>query len=303
MSSAQPAAYAIGIDVGGTKVVAALIECQRGVVRQRHAFATRAERPGAAVLADVVALAQQLVAESPDGGRTPIGIGVAELVGPDGTITSGHTIAWNGLRLAQAFGHSAPVVVESDVRAHARAEAALGAGHGYKSFVFVTIGTGISNCLVQDGEPWRGAQGNALVLATGVQTFYHAEMSAPTRFDLEGFASGAGLAARYALASGQPVARAEVVLAAAEAGDKQATQIVASAATALGSALGWLVNVLDPHAIVVGGGLGSAPGRYWEVLLAATRAHIWATGSRDLPIVQAALGADAGVIGAALSAF
>jgi glucokinase len=78
-------------------------------------------------------------------------------------------------------------------------------------------------------------------------------------------------------------------------------QIVETAADALGSSLGWLVNVLDPEAIVIGGGLGLAPGRFRERLTEATRNHIWNPGARGLPFVSAALGADAGLIGAAAS--
>jgi glucokinase len=75
--------------------------------------------------------------------------------------------------------------------------------------------------------------------------------------------------------------------------------VVGSAGAALGVSIGWLVNVLDPEAVIVGGGLGSAGGLYWDSMVASTRAHIWADTSRDLPIVPAALGPDAGMIGAA----
>jgi glucokinase len=59
--------------------------------------------------------------------------------------------------------------------------------------------------------------------------------------------------------------------------------------------------VLDPEAIIVGGGLGLAGGLYWERFVASTREHIYADNARDLPILRAALGTDAGLIGAAAS--
>jgi glucokinase len=77
--------------------------------------------------------------------------------------------------------------------------------------------------------------------------------------------------------------------------------IVQSAGEALGVSIGWLVNVLDPEAVIIGGGLGVAEGLYWDSMVAAARAHIWADASRDVMIVRAALGSDAGVIGAATS--
>jgi glucokinase len=128
------------------------------------------------------------------------------------------------------------------------------------------------------------------------------ECSNWTEFVLETYASGPALARRYAEVTGSSVPDAETVISAANAGDQSAAQIVDSAADALGSALGWLVNVIDPEAIVVGGGLGLAPGKYRERLEQATREHIWNPGARTLPFLPAALGADAGLIGAALSA-
>jgi predicted NBD/HSP70 family sugar kinase len=87
-----------------------------------------------------------------------------------------------------------------------------------------------------------------------------------------------------------------------EAGDGLATSIVESAASALGAAIGQMVNVLDPQCVVLGGGLGMVEGRYRLWVDRAMRAHIWSELHRDLPLVSAQLGVDAGVIGAALAA-
>lgn len=107
--------------------------------------------------------------------------------------------------------------------------------------------------------------------------------------------------ARYNHEVGARYTRAEGVLAAAAAGDQAAAAIIESAGVALGVSLGWLVNVLDPEALVIGGGLGMAEGPFWDTMIASTREHIWSDTSRDLPILHAALGNDAGIIGAARS--
>ncbi len=99
-----------------------------------------------------------------------------------------------------------------------------------------------------------------------------------------------------------PARRAEDVLLAATSGDEAALSAIHTAAGALGVSIGWLVNVLDPAAIVIGGGLGSAPGLYWDRMFASAREHIWSEVSRSVPIVPAALGPAAGLIGAALAA-
>jgi glucokinase len=91
------------------------------------------------------------------------------------------------------------------------------------------------------------------------------------------------------------------VVAAVEAGEPTAIEVVQSGGAALGVGVGWLVNVLDPEAIVVGGGLGVSGGLYWSSFVASTRTHIWSDESRKLPILPAQLGADAGLIGAAAS--
>ncbi|MBX9625917.1 MAG: ROK family protein, partial [Gemmataceae bacterium] len=95
--------------------------------------------------------------------------------------------------------------------------------------------------------------------------------------------------------------RAEDVLAAAAAGDLEAVRVVREAGEAVGAAVGWLVNVLDPEAVAVGGGLGLAGGPYWDALVDSTRRHVWAEAARGLPVVPAGLGADAGLVGAAVA--
>jgi glucokinase len=295
------APYAIGLDVGGTKIAGGVVALGSGQVLARRVIPTRAERGGAAVLEDALALATALRAEA-DGLAVEvsgIGIGVPELVDRAGNITSGQAIAWCGTPVQSRFARIAPAVVEADVRAHALAEARYGAGRPYRLFAFVTVGTGISCCLVQDGQPYAGARGNALILASSPLTTVCSACGTLLRPVLEEFAAGPALVARYNQGCGRHAARGEDVVAAAEAGDLNARQVLQTAGQALGVSVGWLINVLDPEAIVVGGGLGLAGGLYWESFVAATRAHIWAAAGRDLPILMAALGPNAGLIGAA----
>jgi glucokinase len=192
--------------------------------------------------------------------------------------------------------------VESDVRAAALGEATFGGGRPFGHFIYVTIGTGISATLVHDRRPYAGSRGAALVIANGATTFSCPVCGSKTRYVLEDFASGPALAARYRAATGNGAQSAEQVLKAGEAGDAAASEIVESAACALGGAVGLLVNSLDPSAVIVGGGLGSAPGPYWEALVRSIREHLWQDDIRELPILRAELGSRAGVIGAAISA-
>lgn len=297
--SDHPQRPLLGIDVGGTKIAAGLLDPTTGQTRLLTTAPTRPERGPEAVLDDVVALAARLADET--GGVAAIGLGVPELVDPAGRVTSAQTLDWRDRPVRDRFAAIAPATVEADVRAAALAEATLGAGRGHPVVAYVTVGTGIASTLVLDGRPFPGARGNALVLATGPVTIPCPRCGELVAAVVEEVASGPAIAARWAALTGRPAAGAEAVLAAAAAGDHAAIDVLDTAAAVLGSAVGWLINVVDPHAVVIGGGLGSAPGPFWERLLPAIRRHVWGDGSRDLPVLQAALGPDAGWIGAALT--
>ena len=303
--SPEPIACAIGLDVGGTKIAAGIVSHPSGAVLARRTIPTLPRRGGEAVLGDTLSLAEELLAEA--GKRNldvlGIGVGVPELVDPEGNITSAHTLSWQGARVLAAFSCLAPAVVESDVRAGALAEAMFGAGRAYGLFVYVTVGTGISSTLVLDGRPFAGANGNALIMASSPLSVECSCCGADLKPVLEEFASGPALVARYNRHGSRVVEKAEEVTAAAGEGDRAAVMVVTSSGEALGTSVGFLVNVMDPEAIVVGGGLGSAGGLYWDSFIASTRAHIWAENSRRLPIVPAAMGADSGLIGAAATVF
>ncbi len=289
--------YAIGLDLGGTKIAGGLVEFPAGRILVKQTIPTHSQRGGEAVLGDALNLADALLAEANQMklAVSGMGLGVCELVDLQGNITSGHTVAWRGLSIRNAFARLTPTVVESDVRAHALAEATFGAGQGFKSFVYITVGTGISSCLVLEGRPYPGARGNALILASSPLTSLCPVCGTVTEQILEEFASGPALAARYQ----RGATMGQAVLAAVTTGDSKAIEIVRTAGEALGNSVGWLVNVLDPEAVIVGGGLGLAGGLYWDSFIASTRAHIWSDATRELPILPAALGPDAGLIGAA----
>ena len=305
VANPDPAACAIGLDVGGTKIAAGLVAHPSGSVLSRRTIPTLPQRGGKAVLCDTLALAEGMMEEA--GKRNldllGIGVGVPELVDPEGNITSSHSLDWQGMSVQREFFRLAPAIVESDVRAGALAEAMYGAGRGYRLFVYVTVGTGISSTLVQDGLPFAGARGNALIMASSPFTTECSSCGTVLNPVLEAYASGPALVARYSCCASREAERGEDVTAAAEAGDETAIKVVTSAGEALGNSVAFLVNVMDPEAVVVGGGLGSAGGLYWDSFVASTRAHIWAENSRALPIVPAAMGADSGMIGAAATVF
>ena len=293
-------ACAIGLDVGGTKIAAGLVTPD-GKVITRRVIPTLPRRGGEAVLEDALSLAASLREESKAAGRSVVAVGVAvcELVDLRGNITSDQTIPWRGLPVQERFSELAPAVVEADSRAAAFCQARFGAGRNHRIFLYLAVGTGIGSSLVLEGVPYTGARGSSGTLASSPLSTRCTECGAELGPVLEQIASGPGLVTHYNQLTAKRVEKAEQVLAAAAAGDRDAAQVVRTAGEALGATVGLMINMLDPEAVVVGGGLGMAGGLYWEGFIASTRGHIWSDTHRDLPIVTAAYGSDAGFVGAA----
>jgi len=299
-----PAPIALGIDVGGTKTSFAIVDVTSGRIAEEHRIETpQGDKSGKAFLALVETTARDFVSSSSAGSVSAIGLGVCELVDRQGLVKSCHRVHWRGLAVREQLSRIAPTVVESDVRAAALAEAHYGAGRGYREFLYLNIGTGISSAWVMDGIPHAGARGHALVVASAPTTALCPECGKLHDTVLEDMAGGAALVTRYRAKSGLAISNAGDVIAKTEVGDANARQVIAEATAVLGSALGMAIGMLDPEALIIGGGLGSSSGIYWEQLKAETRRHIWSDETRELDIKQAALGSKAGVIGAARAGY
>ncbi len=297
-ASALDECLVLGLDVGGTKIAAGLVQFPSGEILKQTVIPTNARLGGLQVLRSCVSLAEQWYAQDRFRG---IGIGLAELVDLEGRPASAHSIDWRNISLQEAFANVAPVCLDSDVRAASLAEAIYGYGRDYPWFIYISIGTGISYTLVRDGEPYAGSRGNALIFASSPLTTTCSQCGFVSRVILEEYAAGPGLIRRYNEAGGNAI-HGENVLGAAANGDVAALQVINSAAKLLGTQVAFLINALDPQAVIVGGGLGVAPGLYWETLLSSTREHVWAPETRSLPVMQSHLGLDAGLVGAAIKA-
>lgn len=291
----------LGIDVGGTKIAAGIVDLETGEILDREIVPTDAHRGGQAVLDDTIIVAE-LIANRVKTPIESIGVGVPEIVDPSGAIRTGAVVEWAGLPVAGRLGRIAPTVIEADVRAAALAEAKFGAGSGRSSFAYITIGTGISSTIVLNGRPLAGARGGALVMASAPLDVTCAKCGERSTVVLEEFAGGPAIARRFTEATGREVPGAVEVVDAAAQGDAVAEDILVSSGREIGVSLAFLINVVDPESIVIGGGLGSAIGAFWESLIASTRRHVWNDAARDLPIDRARFGPESGIIGAALAA-
>jgi predicted NBD/HSP70 family sugar kinase len=260
------AGFVLGLDIGHHYLRGALADLA-GEVRAKHSARTRAASVRGR-LADLIRLADTLCEEAGVGRNsiTQTVIGSPGVYDPrrnamaltGGLAGLSRPAVLAGLR--EAFGQE--LVVENDVDAAALAERAHGHGREFASFAFVWIGTGIGLGLVLDGRLHRGAHGVAgeiayMPISEGQGTD---EDDARKRGALEaaGSASAVVRAARRAGMRGPVSARS--VFAAAARGDERAAAVVAGEARLVAKAVSAVVTVVDPELVVLGGGIGEAPG-------------------------------------------
>lgn len=300
MSNTVPM-YAIGIHVGDGNIEGGLVDVSGGGVLSRQRVEICPKSDGGTFLARVEDTASTLLTTAKGFGVPVRGIGVSirEIVDRTGKITSDHHIAWSDQPVYERLNQLAPTTVDSAVRCSALAEAHYGAGQEYNQFVFLLLDAELTSCFVQDKVPFSGANGNAISFANTSVSVICPECGTLYEPVLETFASGAAIAARWNRITGGQARHGEQVLLAAVHDDEVAVEIVHRAGMGVGMAIAWIVNLLDPEAVVVGGSLGRVGGVYWETLVETARQHIRAETSRGLPITPALLDPDAAIIGAA----
>ncbi len=256
----------LGLDVGHQYLRGALADVT-GEIRAKLSARTRTSSVRGRV-AELVRLADTLSAEAglTRSQVTQTVIGSPGVYDPrrNAIALTGGLAGWNrpGVLAALRAEFGQEIVVENDVDAAALAEQAHGHGRDFASFAFVWIGTGIGLGLVLDGRLHRGAHGVAgeiayMPISEGQGTD---EDDARKRGILEASASAAAVvrAARRAGLRGPVSARR--VFAAAAAGDPRAAGVVAGEARLAAKAISAVVTVVDPELVVLGGGIGQAPG-------------------------------------------
>jgi len=293
----------LGIDVGGTNIRAGLFNPKDGSLHCVRAARTEAMAGARHSLMRVADLAGKVVEQGRAAGFIAhrVGIGVPELVGVNRRIESQCSLHWRADQVRKSLAAHGDVTIASDVLAASLAEARLGAGQGHRVFLYVTVGTGISCALVIDGKPFTGAHGHAISFATGATAAATGARSTDALVPLEALASGPGIL-RRAQAQGLTEPDAIAICQTALKGPGPAREIVDAAATELAVHVAILANALDPTLVVLGGGLGCSPGRYWSTFRAALPRYTWGPHMPQLRVCRARLGTRAGMIGAAQSA-
>lgn len=293
---------ALAFDVGGTDTKSAIVDGEGHVWRTRRtATPHSAEHPGPAVIRHVTELAAELHAESPRLRPTCAGLAVPGIVDASrGIGIYSNNLGWRdeplGDLASSALGLR--VSLQHDVTAAGVAEHRLGAAYGLTDAVVVIVGTGIAATLIIDGRPHEGGGYAGEIGHTPVAE--SPDCVCGGRGCLESIASTAAIARRYAQRSGNVVRGASGVVSRLRAGDDDARIVWEQALDALAFSLAQLTTTLAPEAIVIGGGLSHAGPVLFEPLLSRVATRL--PYQRHPKIVPAALGGDAGLLGAALLA-
>jgi glucokinase len=290
----------IGVDVGGTKILAGVVD-EDGRVDARREHPTPLESQDS-LLAGLDAAVEELLED----GIEALGFGVPSTIDQRaGRAVSSVNIPLADVdlrtRMAERFG--LPVAIENDANAAAVAEWKVGAGRGTRHMVMLTLGTGVGGGLILDGRLYRGSVGAAGEL--GHIVIQHdgprCQGACTGHGHLEAVASGhaASAAARELFG---PSADAHRLVRLANEGDASARDVLTEIGRRLGSGIGSLVNVFDPELVVLGGGFAAAG----ELLLAPARQVLTREallpGRKLVRVVRAELGTAAGVVGAGLVA-
>jgi glucokinase len=301
---------AIGIDVGGTKVGALLISEDGEVLAEERADTPRDDVD--ATLEVVYRLADLLGERDRP---VAVGVGAAGMVDAEaGMLRFAPNLDWTEVPMRELVAKRTglPCVLDNDANAAAWGEYRFGAGRGHRELLVVTVGTGIGGGIVSGGRLLRGAHGFAAEIGHVIVEPGGPWCGCGNRGCWEQVASGQALdrAAREAAQSRPDSLIADLagthapvgrhVWEAARQRDRMATSILEEVGRRLGEGIAGLVNVLDPEAVVIGGGVVDIG----DLLLApARKAFVAAVEAPDhrpeVPLVPAQLGNRAGAIGAA----
>lgn len=314
--------YAVGLDLGGTNIKAALVERKSGIIASER-IPTEAEHGVGHVLARIEIAVRRILRSASDKHVCGIGIGAPGTVNLQRTNLihppniPGWTVVDVRSELQRRLGHTLHVVVENDANAAALGSAQYGAGRPYDSFVMVTLGTGVGGAIIWDNSIFRGSTGAAGEIGhmtidsdgpedeAGVKGAIEAylgiqHLSRHARRQLKAFPNSC----LYEIA-GADLGRLtpEMLSEAASRGDEGALSTLEWAGQKLGAVLGACVNLLDIRTIIVGGGVSAAG----TLILDPARRSILAylkPGMRDgVAILRETLGNKAGMLGAAYLVF
>ncbi|MGH9466082.1 MAG: ROK family protein [Terriglobales bacterium] len=315
MNAPAIADFTIGVDLGGTNLRVAAVNCD-GTILQRIALDTEVKEGRERVVADLCGAVKDMEQRFPGSRLAGIGIGVPGIINlADGTVRQSPNLpGWSDFSVRDDIERllQTHVVLENDANAAALGESWVGAGRNYNGLCMITVGTGIGGGLILDGRIWHGREGMAGELGHMTIDPNGALCGCGNLGCVEAYASASAISrmAMAAVRAGRSVelARdaedlgeltAEIVYIKAKQGDVVAREIFEMVGRSLGVAIANLINIFNLPLYVVGGGVAHGWDAFAPSLTAEVHKRSLIARSTDTRIVASALGADAGLIGAA----
>jgi len=319
--------HALGIDLGGTKILAGVIDLERGKVISSAKHKSQVDQGPDELVARIAETAEEAMSGAKGAHPEAVGIGAPGQVDrANGVLLSGPNLGqhMDNLPLAALLRKrlDLPVTLGNDVEVGAIGELHFGAGKGCKDFVCVFVGTGIGGAIVRDGKIHRGATNTGgelghMVVDVGGRLCgcggqghleAYASRTAVVRTLLGDLRSGRAsvlqreVPANAADLPGGTALRSKTIARAVAEGDEVTVEAIAQAARYLGAGLVSVINFYNPQRIVLGGGLIEAVDDYFKQAARRAQADCLHAARDGVEIVRAALGDNAGIVGAAVMA-
>jgi glucokinase len=288
----------IGVDLGGTKILAGVVD-DRGQVERRREYPTPTASQDE-LLGGLDTAIEELLTDD----IAALGFGLPSPIDQKAgralqavNIPLDESVDFRG-RMRERFG--LPVGIENDANAAAYAEFKFGAARDVETMVMLTLGTGCGGGAVVDGKLFRGWAefGHMVIVHDGIPC----QGTCTGRGHLEPYVTGVA-ATKLAQAEFGPAVDAHRLVRLANEGEQRAVEILDGIGRHLGSGIGTLVNIFNPELVVIGGGFAAAGDFVLEPAREVMRREALAHAGYRIPIVRAELGTAAGLIGAGLVAF
>ena len=309
--------YSIGIDLGGTKILTALVNRETGEVIEHVKKKTKKEKGPQNIIKKMLESIEELFASS---GKkfdeiSSIGVGAAgQIDRENGVIIEAPNLDCYDLNLKKIIFEqfNIPVFVGNDVEIAAIGEQKFGAGKGCNDFVCVFVGTGVGSSIIKNGRIIYGATGTAGEIGHIIVDLNGRQCACGAHGCLEAYASRSAIEKRIegALKKGRKscildylepgkAITSSMIRKSIERDDELVTQCVTEAAEYLSGGIASIINFINPKLIVLGGGLIEAVDFFYQKTIKKARAKSLPVPAEKIEFKKAALGDFSGVIGAA----
>lgn len=309
--------YAVGVDVGGTRIAAGLIERKGRIVKDAKVLTPK--NGPFSIIDAIIDLVEEVSAGAHQSEIAGVGIGLPaqiDFLKQSVEFCTNLPLAGVDVRSLIMSRTKYEVTLDNDGNLAAFGEARYGAAKGARDFMMITLGTGVGGGFFFNGEPYRGSRGMAGEIGHIVVDLDGPPCPCGGTGHLESYVSRAwiagqgkeaakqyrGMAITEAAGGNADDITAEAVLMAANNGDEVARDILLRVGEILGRGLVSFVNILNPSIIAIGGGVGESAPYLVEKAVSVMQGEALA-GRRDVKVVQAVLGNDAGILGAGALAF